>query len=104
MSFLTCIIYYNLQTVRLKLMFVQVMCSEDNQKYTEYLVFISIREMSFKIVDITVVFCRISFCNQVIKSHRPVAWVAFMFWNSEPLLCSVLHTKKQSDSPPYHKR
>jgi len=44
-----CIIYYPLQTDRLKLIFVQVMCSEDNQEYKEYLAVNSLREGALKL-------------------------------------------------------
>jgi len=49
-SSFTCIIYYTLQTDRLKLIFAQVMCSEDNQECKEYLTTNSVREGAFKIV------------------------------------------------------
>lgn len=93
MSSCICIIYYILQTVRLKLIFVQVMCGEDNRKYTEYLVINSVRERDFKIVDITFMFCHISFCNQMIKSLRLTCCVGCMhILMGKPLLYSILHT------------
>jgi len=46
----TFVVYYNLQADRLKLIFVQVMFSEDNQEYEDYLAINSVRERALKLL------------------------------------------------------